>query len=118
MNKDEFGEIINGSKTYDFIVDKLKNGEAVFIGWTDEKYSHYDILFTLGAYKERGNYTQRGIKNSDLFISVIGLGAFGFEAISRNKKISSGYLSEKLNFNVGEKFTELVNNVLLRLKER
>ena len=115
MNKNEFGEIINGVKTYNLIVDKLKKGQAVFIGWTDEEYSHYDILFKLGAYKEQGNYIQRGIKNNDLFISVMSLGSFGFKAISRNKEISSGYLSEKLNFNVGEKFTELVNSVLLRL---
>ena len=119
MNKDKYGEIINGPETYIEISNKLKSGKSVIIGWTDEKYTHYDILFTGGAYKEIENYFQRGIKATDLFVSIMSRGAFGFEVSSGEKSV--GYVAKKLNLGINEtseKFTELLNGVVEKLLER
>ena len=67
MNKDKYGEIINGQDTYKEIADKLKKGKSVIIGWTDQEMTHQDILFTGGAYKEEDNILQGGLLPSDLF---------------------------------------------------
>lgn len=116
MDKDKYGEIINGKNTYRTIVEKIKKGESVIIGWTDEKYTHLDILFTYRVYKEEGNYLQRGLRSNDLFVSIIGLGSFGFEVTKQEK--AKGYISEKLNLK-GEptlsKFADLVNGVIKEL---
>ncbi len=116
MDKDQYGEIINGIYTYREIAERLKKGESVIIGWTDEKYTHLDILFAYGAYKEEGNYLQRGLRSNDLFVSIIGLGSFGFEVTKQEK--ARGYISEKLNLK-GEftlsKFTDLVNGIVNEL---
>lgn len=111
MNSNEYGEIINGDGTYKTIANRLLNGESVLIGWTDEEYTHYDILFTLGAFRNNNNYIQRGIKATDLFTSVMGTGAFGFKC--DNLK-DSGYIEEKLNIYSSE-FTKLVNGIITEL---
>ena len=116
MNKDKYGEIINGKETFEKIANLLKQGESAIIGWTDELFTHYDILFTMGAYKEDGNYFQRGIKANDLFVSVMSKGAFGFKVENGEKHPS--YIAEKL-YIVGdetvEKFGELINGVIKEL---
>lgn len=116
MNKDEYGEIINGIHTYVEIADKLKNNGSVIIGWTDEKYTHLDILFTYGAYKENGNILQRGLRSNDLFVSLISIGSFGFKITKQEK--DNGYIAEKLNLMEEPtliKFTELLNGVIREL---
>lgn len=116
MDKDEYGEIINGIYTYREIANNLKKGKNVIIGWTDEKYTHLDILFSCGAYKEHENILQRGLRSNDLYVSIIGLGSFGF--ITDKGEKAKGYISEKLNLK-GEptlsKCTELINRVINEL---
>ena len=113
MNKDSYNEIINGEITYIDIAAKLKQGKSVIIGWTDEEFTHFDILFTLGAYKDCDNQLQRGIKNSDLFVSIIGRSSFGFLMTQEDK--DSTYIAEKLNVYgkpTADKLTELINNII------
>lgn len=115
MNKDEYGEIINGAETYLEIADKLKRREAVVIGWTDELDTHYDILFTNGAYKQNGNLLQRGLKGNELFVSIMGKGAFGFDSNTLKER---GYIAEKLNLGISEttqKLTDLINGIIAEL---
>lgn len=117
MNKDEYDEIINGPDTYKTIAKKLKEGKSVIIGWTDEEMTHQDILFTGGAYKEEGNGLQRGIRCSDLFISIMSRGSFGF--LPYDEK-DVGYVAEKLSLGINttsRKLTELINGVINSLKE-
>lgn len=52
MNKDRYEEIINGYDTVTEIASKLKGGQSVIIGWTDEKYTHLDLLFNYRAHKD------------------------------------------------------------------
>ena len=114
MNVDNYGEIINGSYTYEGIATKLKEGESVIIGWTDEGYTHLDLLFNYKTYKE--GMLQRGLRGNELYVSIIGLGAFGFDV--KDREIHEGYISEKLNIH-GEptisKLTELINEVIKEL---
>ena len=117
MNQDKYGEIINGEETYIEIAKKLKKGKSVIIGWTDEEYTHLDILFTGGAYKEDGNYLQRGLRGRELFVSIMSIGAFGFDV---DVLKSSGYVAEKLNLRgqpTLDKFTELLNGIIAELVE-
>ena len=114
MNKDKYGEIINGEKTYKEIADNLKLGHSVIIGWTDGEYTHYDILFSLNVVKE--GELQRGLRWNDLFVSVMSIGAFGFLTDSEKH---SGYIGEKLglgNNNTTEKLGELINGIIKNLK--
>ena len=116
MTRTEYGEITNSQETYEDIADILKEHNSVLIGWTDEIYTHYDILF-LHKTQFYGTNIQGGIKSNDLFITIMRKGAFGFKI--GNKK-SSGYIAEKLNLcddESAEKLAELINGVIERLGE-
>ena len=93
-----------------------RSGKSVIIGWTDEEYTHLDILFTGGAYKEDGNQLQRGLRADDLYISIMGKSSFGFYTDSSDKSV--GYIAEKLNLGINEtsrKLTELINGIIENL---
>ena len=114
MNRDEYGEIVNGYDTVVEISKKLKNGQSVIIGWTDEKYTHLDLLFNYKTYKE--GMLQRGLRGNELYVSVVSIGAFGFDV--KNKEIHEGYISEKLNIHGGptvSKLAELINGIIKEL---
>ena len=111
MNLTEYFEVINGDKTYQKIAELLKMGEAVMIGWTDNKYTHYDIMFKWQTIGE-GGY-QRGIKNSDLMVGIVSLGLFGFK-IDGPKHYT--YIGEKLFHGATDDsvqaVTELINGII------
>lgn len=114
MNYNEYGEVINGKITYKTIAENLKCKIPTLIGWTDERATHYDILFNYGT--DKNGYVQGGIKENDLFISIMRIGAFGFK-IDCEKH--SEYIAEKL-FNGRldssvKKLTELINGVIVEL---
>lgn len=114
MNKDEYGEVINGEETYNTIATLLHTGQPALIGWTDEDGTHFDILFTRKAFKE--GIVQGGIKWDDMFISIMRLGAFGFKV--ENKDTAPGYYAEKLGYSgtsTTEKLAELFNEIKNRL---
>lgn len=114
MDKDEYGEIINGNDTIIKISKRLKEGQSVIIGWTDEEYTHLDLLFNFSTHKE--GMLQRGLRGNELFVSIISVGAFGFDV--RDREIHSGYISEKLNI-YGKptitKLAELINGIIKEL---
>lgn len=117
MNKDEYGEVINGEQTYNTIATLLHTGQPALIGWTDQAEpvgTHFDILFTRKAFKE--GTVQGGIAWDDIFVSIMRIGAFGFEV--QNKDTAPGYYMEKLGFTgdeTGEKLAELINEIKKRL---
>lgn len=110
MNKDKYGEIINGYNTVAEIASKLKDGQSVIIGWTDERYTHLDLLFNYRTHKS--GMLQRGLRGNELFVSIISIGSFGFDVSDR--ETHKGYISEKLNIS-GEptisKLAELINGI-------
>lgn len=114
MDKDTYGEVINGENTYKEIAYLLKSGRSVIIGWTDEDYTHYDILFSLNVIKE--GTLQGGLRWNDLFVSIMRIGSFGFLIDSKK---DSGYIGEKLGLGdniTTNKLTDLINGIIERLK--
>ena len=110
MNKNKYGEIINGKSTYKMIADLLSIGETIGIGWTDELDTHLDIIFKLGLDAKSGNF-QRVIKPNYLFVSIVDHTCYGFMPDT----IKDGtYIQEKLNMNnnCGDKLAELINGII------
>jgi hypothetical protein len=112
MTKDAFGEIINSEDTFKDIAELLSVGLPVLIGWTDQEATHFDVLFTYGV-TGFGNF-QGGVEASDLFVSIMRIGTFGFEKV--NVDTYPSYYEEKLavGFGLGstrEKLAELINGV-------
>ena len=112
MVYDDYGEVVNGEDTYSDIAGTLRAmGRPVLVGWTDEKGTHYDILFTLSV-SFAGTNIQGGIRSEDLFVSIMRKGAFAFEIDF--KEIHPSYYAEKLAIDsrvTAEKLAELINNV-------
>ena len=115
MDKDKYGEIINGESTYRTIADELMKGKSVIIGWTDEVYDHRDILFTFRPQKH--GTLQRGLNfPSHLYISIMDFSCMGFliENDTDNRKHPS-YIKEKLRLSgnsCNDKICELINGVI------
>lgn len=117
MKKDEYGEVLNHQETYETLALQLSLGIPMMIGWTDGMMSHFDILFNYKALVE-GN-PQGGLRASDLYVSVMRKGAFGFE-ISKTDTHAS-YYGEKLMMGSGpttDKLAELINGVKICLLQR
>lgn len=115
-NKNLYDEVINGNETYKAIATNIKKGFSTFISWTDNDSTHYDVLFTYDCVGS-GGY-QRGLRVTDLFISVMSIGSFGFKI--DNMK-SAGYIAEKIFHGRLDKsvvaLTELINGVLNELNK-
>lgn len=115
---DEYGEVINGELTYEWVADELKMNGKAFIGWTDQNGTHFDILFTHWV-NLAGNNIQGGIKpHSDLFVSIMRVGAFGFENF--DSETHPGYFEEKLATgrslgSTAQPLADLINGVKKRL---
>lgn len=118
VDVDKYREVINGDKTYSTIASSVSDFSSAIIGWTDQVGTHLDILFCYMPGYISPAQLQRGIKRNDLFVSIMGTGAFGFKLSS--KDLAPGYIAEKLGIqNFGEDlinaFAELINNVKSRL---
>ena len=115
MNKDIYGEIINGIGTYKRIAEDLIEGKGVIIGWTDGGYDHRDILFTFRPQKY--GTLKRGLNlPSHLYISIMDFSCMGFliEDDTDNRKHPS-YIKEKLRLSdnsCNDKICELINGVI------
>lgn len=117
MTFDEYNEVTLSEETCIAIADRLNEGKAVMIGWTDEESSHFDILFTFTA--DKYGPVQGGISPySDLFVSIMRKGAFAF-AVGKESDSSPAYYAEKLFFNEAgstvQKLAQLINGVRQKL---
>lgn len=129
MDHDEYGEITNGENTFREIATQLAMGDAVLIGWTDGRGTHFDFLFkyraaanaaqTFGGAIVAGvflsNNFQGGIRPSDLFVSIMRKGAFGFEL--RDTNTNWGYYDEKLGGGLGEVTGQAVADLINGIKK-
>lgn len=110
-----YGEVINGKNTYEIIAKRLKNNDCVGIGWSDEIFTHFDIIFKLGLECKEGVF-QRGIKANYLFVSIIDHTSYGF----RTDDIKlGGCIQVKLRMQneTGDKLAELINGIIGCLNE-
>lgn len=113
MNYNKYDEIINGPGTYKQLSKLLYENHSIGIGWTDENYTHLDIILKLQLDNKFGMF-QRGIRYNYLFIGIIDHTSYGFSI--ENIKHPS-YIQEKLRMNnkCGEKLAELINNIIIEL---
>lgn len=111
MNKNRYGEVINGKETYKEIAKLLKESKTVGIGWTDCLSAHLDIIFKLGLDVKEG-FFQRGLRENYLFVSVISYTSYGF-CVENGIKLG-GYIQEKLNMNddCGDELANLINGII------
>ena len=111
MNVNNYGEVINGKDTYEIIAEGIRLGKTVGIGWTDEIYTHLDIIFKLGLDIKSGNF-QRGIRSNYLFVSILDHTSYGF-CVENGTKLG-GYIQEKLRMQdeCGDKLAELINGII------
>ena len=61
---------------------------------------------------------QRGLRGNELFVSIMSIGAFGFDI--NNSKRYPGYIGEKLTLSgkkTREKLTELINGIIKELQD-
>lgn len=114
MDKDKYGEVINGIWTYTQIASDLITKGSCIIGWIDQECDHRDILFT---YQPRQYGTlQRGLRWCYLYVSIMSLSCMVFliESDGDNRKHKS-YIKEKLNLSdnpCNDKICDLVNGVI------
>lgn len=113
MNYDDWGEVTNGEKTYKGIAGVLLSGNTIGIGWTDQEYTHLDLIFNLGINEKIGQF-QRGMKQYYLYISIIDHTCMGFRT---DDVKHPGYIMEKLRMNnvTGNKLSELINGIIVEL---
>lgn len=114
MNYNEYNEVINGEKTFNQVAKLLLSGRTVGIGWTDEMYTHLDIVFKLEILKFGG--FQRGIKENYLYVSIIDHTSYAFSI----EDIKLGdYIQKKLRMNneTGDKIKELINEIIVKINE-
>ena len=91
-----------------FISDVVRDYGSMFINiQIEEEFSQYDILFSHNYYNY--GYHQRGIRNGDLLISIVGFGSHGFR-LEHNVKTDKGYYEQKLDIS-SPLLTELFNLV-------
>ena len=113
---DIYGEVINSKDTYKEIAKQLKSKNDVIIGWTDGKYDHRDIYFSLGNTTKYGEL-QRGIKATDLFVGIVDFSFYGFKTDSTKHQ---NYIFEKLRLTENDtniKIAELINGIIVELGE-
>lgn len=106
---DEDGEVevsvVNNSNLlYEFIAFTLKTKSALFVRWTDNHGSVYDILFSLPLPVGKPG---RGYTCGDLVVAISGKSCFHFAT----KKVSAAYYyNEKLGV-YNEELTTLLNSI-------
>lgn len=120
MKFDKYNTIINSKETYETIAFRLKSYGSFLMAWTNETGTQFDILFTTTPNFELQNVSliQRGIRYTDLFVSIIGIGACGFAI--ENNDTHGGYYAGKLNFcgaETSKKVGELINGIMKELKK-
>lgn len=119
MNHDEFGTVLNGADTYKEIGLALATDSVVLVPWTDELGTQLDILLVWkpSFCAPSRQLIQGGVRSTDLFVSIMRKGAFGFE-VDRTDT-AGGYYAEKLGLEKGEtalKLAEFLNGVKVALK--
>lgn len=109
VNMDEYKTLINGQATYERIAYSIKDCGPLYIPWTDQESTQYDILFCI---PDVFGPVQRGIRAGDFFVAVQGFGMWAWE-INENE-IFPQYMCEKLQMHRGpdtDKLAELLTGV-------
>lgn len=113
-NLDEYGVHVNGQETYDAIAAALRAHSSLAISWTDQEGTQLDLLLAVPEHVV-GPF-QGGIRQGDLFVAIMRMGAFAFD-ITSNPRTDPGYYAEKLGRSqlgrsvTSVKLSDLINGV-------
>lgn len=119
---DRYYDMQNHKDTYLWIAEVLEKHRCVLVGWHNTNGTHLDILFTIEqAFHTQNVLTiQGGIKPQYLFISIMRMGAFGFDMKTTDS--SYEYYAEKLNIKIAapgiEKLINGVKKEFIKIHER
>lgn len=108
-NYDASGTVCNGEATYKTIALMIGDYFPVYIAWTDEEGTQYDILFCIA---QTIGPIQRGIRSGELYVSVQGYSTWAWEI--NDQEIHPSYMCEKLRMHRGpdtDKLAELITGV-------
>ena len=108
LSQDEYGYVTCIPENARAVAEGIVNGKNLFISIGEEE-THYDVLFCL-LTTDKIAIPQGGIRQSDLFISIMRKGAFAFE-VKGEIDNSTGYYSEKLTCAIPEQVAEFFNQV-------
>ena len=117
LNFDEFRQVTNGEDTYNAIASELVMNGSCIVGWTDQRDTHWDVLFTVSPKSYgalQGGIYGRGY----LYVSIMRRSCFAFR-IDHSEDRFPSYLAEKLSEEEGpsiEALTELVNGVMRKIR--
>lgn len=107
FSQDQYEVVTNSEDTYNAVAACLRDHGSVIIAWTDGEGTQFDILFTLKPLQ--CGPVQGGIRGpSDLFVSIMRIGAFAFEL--GESDTHPAYYAEKIGVG-GAQLAELINGV-------
>lgn len=119
MNLDEYGEVINGEATNQIIAHDVASYGSCLVGWSDGEGTHLDILFTtVNGMNSYGPIHGGQKASTDLFVSILRWGAYGFELNGKEKYPS--YIAGKIPLGdniTTDKFADLLNGVIAELEK-
>ena len=112
---DEYQVFVNSEETYKYIAKELSSGtikkpQSYLLAWADNRGTMLTMLLAISpkfAFENRLNF-QHGTRFDDLFVSVIGYGAFGFEIT--DEAIHPAYFEEKLGI-YSQELADFINGV-------
>lgn len=116
LKQDEYGTVLNSPSTYKYIAHILNEMGSILIAWTDQRGTQLDIMFTKFQVPmlQKVGPVQGGLLGNDLFVSIMRMGAFGFEIDHDNT--FAGYYEEKLAMRISlgstaDELAKLINGV-------
>lgn len=115
---DAYATVLFRPNTAVGLAKMLIDHKCIFIGMTDEESTHIDLFLAYGV--EGIGYHQRGLRNHDLFVMVMGYKGFAF-AIHGVSDYT--YYAEKLGYShYGEsvtikKIADLLNGIRIELEQ-
>ena len=117
MKYDAYYTVENGKDTYKDISDILQDKKSLFFSWTDRAGTMFDILMIVhpNTLEHNSSLFQSGRRSSNLFVSVMGVGAESFVGENRKEPLHPNYISEKLgvgNGKTGEELGKLITGVI------
>ncbi len=115
---DEYGVVKNDPEAYESLAKALREAGPIILGWTDGEHTHLSVLLCL--YPMTVGRLTMGLQRDDLYVAIMGIGAFGFAIKDRGEEgIHHNYVAEKLFQGrahvTAEKLTELINGLMKEL---
>lgn len=126
INEDSL--VVNSKGTYENIAEYLYDSSTAIFGWTNiSLYNEVSltILINYVPVKICHSRLTKEVERANLFVSIIGFGAYGFNL--SNKKLEPSYIADKLNIqqintpsvnyedDLITQIADLINNVKLML---